>query len=118
VADGGAERRGAARSARFLGLCLLACASSALADWLMPQRSVSIGASGVVAALLVFFALALPHARVALFFWPLVYRGGSGWLHLPVRAALVLWLLGQPSVSARSSRASARSLMRPIWAVH
>jgi membrane associated rhomboid family serine protease len=82
-------------SARLLVLCLVACASSALADWLLPRHSVSIGASGVVAALLVFFALALPHARVALFFWPLVYRGRSGWVHLPVGGALALWLVGQ-----------------------
>jgi len=53
-----------------------------------------IGASGGLSAVIVFYALAFPRARLGFLVW-MRYSWGYGWLQIPAWFALVLWLLLQ-----------------------
>lgn len=61
--------------------------------------SLLIGSSGSISAIIVFYALALPHVRLVFCLWPWL-RGWSnsfegGWLRLSAGVALIAWVLLQ-----------------------
>jgi membrane associated rhomboid family serine protease len=74
---------------RYALLLLLAVVGGDVLYALAGQTSPSVGASGGISGIIVFYALAFPHARLAFnfrLFW---------WFQLPAWAALALWLLYQ-----------------------
>jgi membrane associated rhomboid family serine protease len=79
---------------RYLLLILAATLTGDLVHVLAaPQSTVpSIGASGGISGVIVFYALQFPKARLAFLFRYFLY---FRWLQIPAWAALVLWMLLQ-----------------------
>lgn len=81
----------------FLGLLLAADLAGNLAHLLGNPGSPipAVGASGGISGILAFYALAIPGARIATWFWRV------GWFRLPVLAWVGIWALFQVLGAAR-----------------
>ena len=81
---------------RYLGLIALAALAGDLLHMALDPSSTTpcIGASGGISAVIVFYALAFPHAKIGMLF-RLFYFLYMRWIWISAWAALVLWILYQ-----------------------
>ena len=82
---------------RFLVLIFASDFIGNMFDFVGDPRSdmPTIGASAGISGVLVFFACQFPRARIAIFWWWLLWRGHSGWIRLPAWTLFGVWFLLQ-----------------------
>lgn len=82
---------------RFLVLIFASDFMGNILDFVGDPRSdmPTIGASAGISGVLVFYACQFPRARMAFFWWWLLWRGHSGWIRLPAWTLFGLWFLMQ-----------------------